>query len=169
VLSFFQDQSERERDEVGHSSSNQEQDQTSSNPADITNPDGNQETRNEFEEKEDEDTEMFDEQTGSGGALGLEHDYENLQQQEANLNTLERIFLFAKSEMAYHRVLVSRQLAEWIVDVELNEAVEYVIPLLNGLGTDGEWDSKGKPSVLSLHDLFLTDLSFFLVSASRPS
>ena len=52
------------------------------------------------------------------------------------LSCLERIFLFAKSDMAYHRVLVSRCLADWIKDVDLTEAVEYVIPLLNGLATD---------------------------------
>lgn len=52
------------------------------------------------------------------------------------LNCLERIFLFAKSDLAYHRVLVSRCLADWIKDVDLTEAVEYVIPLLNGLATD---------------------------------
>lgn len=55
------------------------------------------------------------------------------------LSPLERIFLFAKSELAYHRELVSRSLPEWILEVELNDAVEYIIPLLNGLGTDGEW------------------------------
>lgn len=52
------------------------------------------------------------------------------------LSTLERIFLFAKSDLAYHRILVSRCLAEWISDVDLTDAVEYVIPLLNGLATD---------------------------------
>ncbi|KAK0538009.1 hypothetical protein OC834_000581 [Tilletia horrida] len=52
------------------------------------------------------------------------------------LTTLERIFLFAKSEMTYHRILVSQCLAEWILDVKLSDAVEYIIPLLNGLSTD---------------------------------
>lgn len=55
---------------------------------------------------------------------------------EESLSTLERIFLFAKSEMAYHRVLVSHSLAEWILEVELSDAVEFVIPLLNGLACD---------------------------------
>ncbi|KOS15971.1 arm repeat-containing protein [Malassezia pachydermatis] len=55
---------------------------------------------------------------------------------EDGLSSLERIFLFAKSDLAYHRVLVSRCLAEWIKDVDLTDAVEYVIPLLNGLATD---------------------------------
>lgn len=56
--------------------------------------------------------------------------------QEEGLTTLERIFLFAKSEMTYHRILVSHSLADWILEVELNEAVEFVIPLLNGLACD---------------------------------
>ncbi|WFD42789.1 hypothetical protein MPSI1_001439 [Malassezia psittaci] len=55
---------------------------------------------------------------------------------EEGLNCLERIFLFAKSDMAYHRVLVSRCLTEWIREVDLTDAVEYVIPLLNELATD---------------------------------
>ncbi|KAE8266755.1 hypothetical protein A4X09_0g5592 [Tilletia walkeri] len=55
---------------------------------------------------------------------------------EEALTTLERIFLFAKSEMTYHRILVSQCLAEWILDVKLSDAVEFIIPLLNGLSTD---------------------------------
>ncbi|WFD05339.1 hypothetical protein MVES1_000669 [Malassezia vespertilionis] len=55
---------------------------------------------------------------------------------EDGLSSLERIFLFAKSDMAYHRVLISRCLADWIKEVDLTDAVEYVIPLLNGLATD---------------------------------
>lgn len=56
--------------------------------------------------------------------------------QDDGLSSLERIFLFAKSDMAFHRVQVSRCLAEWIHEVDLTDAVEYVIPLLNGLATD---------------------------------
>lgn len=59
-----------------------------------------------------------------------------MEQPEESLSTLERIFLFAKSEMTYHRVIVSRSLPGWIREVELSEAVEYVIALLNGLATD---------------------------------
>ena len=59
-----------------------------------------------------------------------------LENAEESLNTLERIFLFAKSDMAFHRVLVSQSLPDWIREVELNDAVEYIIPLLNGLATD---------------------------------
>uniref|UniRef100_V5EZP6 Uncharacterized protein n=2 Tax=Kalmanozyma brasiliensis (strain GHG001) TaxID=1365824 RepID=V5EZP6_KALBG len=73
------------------------------------------------EEEEDEDEQGF--------GAALEH-------AEESLNTLERIFLFAKSDQAYHRVLVSQSLPEWIREVELNDAVEYIIPLLNGLATD---------------------------------
>lgn len=63
-------------------------------------------------------------------------DFEDAQRDEESLSTLERIFLFAKSEMTYHRVIVSRSLPVWIREVELSEAVEYVIALLNGLATD---------------------------------
>lgn len=55
---------------------------------------------------------------------------------EDNLSTLERIFLLAKSEMTYHRVMVSHSMPTWLCEVELSEAVEYVVALLNGLATD---------------------------------
>ncbi|PWN28268.1 ARM repeat-containing protein [Jaminaea rosea] len=76
----------------------------------------------------------------SGGA-GEEGEGEDSHSQdtsggEESLSTLERIFLFAKSEMTYHRIIVSRSLPHWIREVELSEAVEYVIALLNGLATD---------------------------------
>ena len=77
---------------------------------------------------EDDEDDDDDDEHGYGGAAS-----ENA---EESLNTLERIFLFAKSDMAYHRVLVSQSLPEWIREVELNDAVEYIIPLLNGLATD---------------------------------
>ncbi|KAE8235467.1 hypothetical protein A4X13_0g9483, partial [Tilletia indica] len=35
-----------------------------------------------------------------------------------------------------YRILVSQGLAEWILDVKLSDAVEFIIPLLNGLSTD---------------------------------
>lgn len=83
------------------------------------------------------------------GETGVEHDQDDddddeddhgygagPENAEEGLNTLERIFLFAKSDMAYHRVLVSQSLPDWIREVELNDAVEYIIPLLNGLATD---------------------------------
>lgn len=78
------------------------------------------------DQDQDEDDDEEDEQ-GYGDAPEIA---------EEGLNTLERIFLFAKSDMAYHRVLVSQSLPDWIREVELNDAVEYIIPLLNGLATD---------------------------------
>ncbi|CAO1629084.1 unnamed protein product [Parajaminaea phylloscopi] len=68
--------------------------------------------------------------------LADENGLDDEQRDEESLSTLERIFLFAKSEMTYHRIIVSRSLPLWIRDVELSEAVEYVIALLNGLATD---------------------------------
>lgn len=93
-------------------------------------------TRNDGEEDEDEDREAEGEQEENldqeqEGLFGVEGPTEE------SLSTLERIFLFAKSEMAYHRVLVSNSLADWILEVELSDAVEFVIPLLNGLACDG--------------------------------
>ncbi|KZT56553.1 ARM repeat-containing protein [Calocera cornea HHB12733] len=55
-----------------------------------------------------------------------------------NLTTLEKIFLFARSDAAYHRLFVARTLPEWLPSVDPHEAVEYILPLLNGLGTDPE-------------------------------
>ncbi|SPO30050.1 uncharacterized protein UTRI_05889 [Ustilago trichophora] len=81
---------------------------------------------NGIDEDEDDDDDDDDEQ-------GISAVLENA---EESLNTLERIFLFAKSDMAYHRVLVSQSLPDWIREVELNDAVEYIFPLLNGLATD---------------------------------
>lgn len=69
-------------------------------------------------------------------AEGDEDGSDEEQRDEESLTTLERIFLFAKSEMTYHRIIVSRSLPLWIREVELTEAVEYVIALLNGLATD---------------------------------
>ena len=53
------------------------------------------------------------------------------------IGRLERIFLFAKSEHADHRETVSRALPRWIEQVEVCEAVEYVLPLFEGLAADG--------------------------------
>ena len=69
-------------------------------------------------------------------ALALLGEDEEEHDADDGLSSLERTFLFAKSDMAYHRILVSRCLADWIHEVDLTDAVEYVIPLLNGLGTD---------------------------------
>ncbi|SPO31300.1 uncharacterized protein UTRI_05889_B [Ustilago trichophora] len=81
----------------------------------------------EDDDEDDDDDDDDDDEQGFSAAL------ENA---EESLNTLERIFLFAKSDMAYHRVLVSQSLPDWIREVDLNDAVEYIFPLLHGLATD---------------------------------
>ncbi|RUS21891.1 hypothetical protein BC938DRAFT_475332 [Jimgerdemannia flammicorona] len=64
---------------------------------------------------------------------------------DETLTPLEKIFLFAKSEMVFHRVFVAKELPNLINDVDVNEAIEYVLPLLNGLGTDqGSWFGIGR-------------------------
>lgn len=75
---------------------------------------------------------------GDAEPEAMEDDDSSAHFEDDNLSPLERIFMYAKSEMTYHRVLVARSLYEWIFDVELTDAVEYILPLLNGLGTDGK-------------------------------
>ncbi|PLW10419.1 hypothetical protein PCASD_23729 [Puccinia coronata f. sp. avenae] len=57
---------------------------------------------------------------------------------DQKLSTMEKIFLFANSENAYHRIIVSQRLPELLEDVDISEAVEYVLPLLSGLALDDE-------------------------------
>ncbi|CAG8495067.1 11790_t:CDS:10, partial [Scutellospora calospora] len=54
------------------------------------------------------------------------------------LSPLEKIFLYVKSDLVFHRVFIAKELPSLIKDVEINEAVEYVLPLMNSLGTDPE-------------------------------
>ena len=65
----------------------------------------------------------------SDGAAGDE-------EEDEHLTALERIFLFAKSEHVDHRETVSRMLPTWLEDVEICEAVEYILPLFVGLAQD---------------------------------
>lgn len=58
---------------------------------------------------------------------------------EEGLTPLERIFLFAKSEHADHRETVSRMLPVWIEDVEICEAVDYILPLFQGMLHDEDF------------------------------
>ncbi|CBQ69979.1 conserved hypothetical protein [Sporisorium reilianum SRZ2] len=95
-------------------------------PMDAMMDEGGSSIERDQDEEEDDDDDDDDEQ---GYGAGVEN-------ADEGLNTLERIFLFAKSDMAFHRVLVSQSLPDWIREVELNDAVEYIIPLLNGLATD---------------------------------
>ncbi|KAL8278061.1 hypothetical protein RQP46_009521 [Phenoliferia psychrophenolica] len=57
---------------------------------------------------------------------------------EESLSSLERIFVCAKSSAAEERARVAHNLADWLVTVSMEEAVEYVLPLLAGLATDSE-------------------------------
>ncbi|CAD6944635.1 unnamed protein product [Tilletia controversa] len=94
------------------------------------------------QEDDDEDADASVSRDGDAdwvppSSQGMAPDQEDpASESEEALTTLERIFLFAKSEMTYHRILVSQCLAEWILDVKLSDAVEFIIPLLNGLSTD---------------------------------
>ncbi|CAH7687280.1 armadillo-type protein [Phakopsora pachyrhizi] len=58
--------------------------------------------------------------------------------EDNGLSTMEKIFLFAKSGNSYHRVIVSQRLPDLLEDVDITEAVEYVLPLLSGLASDEE-------------------------------
>lgn len=76
---------------------------------------------------------------------------------DEGLSALEKIYLFARSTAAFHRyvrtpsektgyvmgdniclcrVFISRSLLTFLPDVPPGEAVEYVIPLMNGLAMD---------------------------------
>lgn len=57
---------------------------------------------------------------------------------EEGLSALERIFICAKSDQLEERSRVAHNLAEWILNVDICEAVEYVLPLLPGLATDSD-------------------------------
>lgn len=54
------------------------------------------------------------------------------------VTSLERIFLFAKSEHVDHRETIARSLHLYLQDVELCEAVEYILPLFNDLAVDDD-------------------------------
>jgi len=55
---------------------------------------------------------------------------------DEGLTALEKIYLFSRSTFAWHRSYISKQLPYLIREVPPTEAVDYVCPLLNGLGTD---------------------------------
>ncbi len=55
---------------------------------------------------------------------------------DEGLSALEKIYLFSRSTYAFHRSYISKQLPFLIREVSPAEAVDYVCPLLNGLGTD---------------------------------
>ncbi|KAK4053327.1 hypothetical protein OIO90_003939 [Microbotryomycetes sp. JL221] len=55
---------------------------------------------------------------------------------DGTLSMLERIFLCAKSESNEQRAKVAHHLADWLPQVDICEAVEYVLPLLASFATD---------------------------------
>ncbi|KAJ3756748.1 armadillo-type protein [Lentinula raphanica] len=55
---------------------------------------------------------------------------------DEGLNTLERIYLYARSKSSFHRVFVASALPELLEQVTPHEAIEYVLPLLTTLATD---------------------------------
>lgn len=62
---------------------------------------------------------------------------------DEGLTALEKIYLFSRSNFSFHRTYISKQLPFLIREVPPSEAVEYVCPLLNGLGTDPGQNSPG--------------------------
>lgn len=100
-----------------------------------------------------------------GGEEGSLPRPQDMDLEDESLTTLERIFLLSKSEFAHHRcvtlafshfgrdvetltrahccvfrVFISKVIGDWVEDVDPCETVEYVLPLLNSLGTDeGTW------------------------------
>lgn len=74
---------------------------------------------------------------------------------DESLSVLERIFILSKSEYREHRLSVTKALPDWLGEVDICEAAEYVLPLLNGLASDGSSRSsllshllRGSPCVL---------------------
>ncbi len=68
--------------------------------------------------------------------LALDED-ENME----SLNPLEKIYLFSISKATYHRIFICQDLPNLLDLLSPQEAVEYVLPLLNVLSRD-----QGKPS-----------------------
>lgn len=52
------------------------------------------------------------------------------------LNPLEKIYLYSISKTTYHRVFISRDLPNLLDEITPQEAVEYVLPLLQVLSKD---------------------------------
>ncbi|KAG6911451.1 hypothetical protein DXG01_014525 [Tephrocybe rancida] len=55
---------------------------------------------------------------------------------DGGLNTLEKIYLFARSKASFHRIYITHALPDLLHQVSPQEAIEYVLPLLEGLATD---------------------------------
>ena len=67
----------------------------------------------------------------------VEHRQQSAAPDDESLSILERIFLLSKSEYREQRTAVTRALPDWLEKVDICEAVEYILPLLNGIAADG--------------------------------
>ncbi|KAG2020367.1 hypothetical protein CC2G_005721 [Coprinopsis cinerea AmutBmut pab1-1] len=61
---------------------------------------------------------------------------------EESLNTLEKIYLYSRSESSVHRVFIAHQLPTFLDQVAPQEAIEYVLPLIGLLAVDEDEDVK---------------------------
>ncbi|KAH6918687.1 HEAT repeat family protein [Coprinopsis sp. MPI-PUGE-AT-0042] len=57
---------------------------------------------------------------------------------EEGLTTLEKIYLYCRSDSLVHRVFIAHQLPSFLDQVAPQEAIEYVLPLIEGLAVDDE-------------------------------
>ncbi|KAK9762868.1 hypothetical protein K7432_010973 [Basidiobolus ranarum] len=80
------------------------------------------------------DSEMLTEQLGS--PEGSEDELSD--NSEPKYSPLEKVFLYSKSDLTAHRIWVAKELPNLIHDIDIPEALEYVIPLLYELGSDNE-------------------------------
>ncbi|KAG6878686.1 hypothetical protein C0993_011501 [Termitomyces sp. T159_Od127] len=55
---------------------------------------------------------------------------------DASLTTLDKIYLFSRSKAAFHRIYITHALPDLLHHVEPHDAIEYVLPLLDGLALD---------------------------------
>lgn len=83
---------------------------------------------------DDDDTVMVDSQAIH--AQMEEDRQEAMFLDDEGLTALEKIYLFSRSRLSYHRIYISKQLPFLIQEVSPPEAVDYVRPLLDTLGTD---------------------------------
>ncbi|ORX97981.1 ARM repeat-containing protein [Basidiobolus meristosporus CBS 931.73] len=57
---------------------------------------------------------------------------------EPKYSPLEKVFLYSKSDLTAHRIWIAQELPDLVREIEAQEAIEYVIPLLYELGSDDE-------------------------------
>ncbi|KAM3581457.1 hypothetical protein VKS41_006283 [Umbelopsis sp. WA50703] len=54
------------------------------------------------------------------------------------LSPLERLYSFAKSDIAIHRIVAVKELPNIIHNLETSDIVEYIVPLIQSLGSDSD-------------------------------